>query len=275
MTRKPDFTVDAGKCIRCDACVKDCPVHIIERSDSVPAIPPASEESCLRCQHCLAVCPSGAISICGLNPENSLPLADGAFPSYEQMKRYVRGRRSVRRFRAENVPAELIGKLLADTAHAPTGCNDCDLTFSVIDDRKDIERLLERLVSAIEQETGPTVTEFFKEAAADYRRDGTDRFFRGSPHLLVVSPGTWAHCGPEDAVLTLAYFELLAQSAGVGTTWCGMLKLVADAVPAVRPLLGLEPDMYFYAMMFGLPDVRYARTVQRDAAATVRRISVR
>ncbi|HBT76699.1 MAG TPA: nitroreductase, partial [Planctomycetaceae bacterium] len=215
------FAVADDKCIRCDACVKDCPVHIIQRSDSLPNIAGTSEGQCIRCQHCLAVCPTGAISICGLKPENSLPITSGSFPSYEQMKVYVRGRRSVRQFKHENVPVAVIENLLADIAHAPTGCNDCDLTFSVVDDRKDIERLREQVVSAVEKETSLDDTDFLRQAATVYRRDGTDHFFRGAPHLLIVSPGSRAHSGREDAVLALAYFELLARTAGVGTTWCG------------------------------------------------------
>lgn len=270
---KLDFTVAEDKCTQCDACVNDCPTRIITRSGNLPTISAESEDSCLRCQHCLAICPTGAISILGFKPENSLPLDAAALPSREQMKTFVRGRRSVRQFKRENVSRELIDALLADLANAPTGCNDCDLTFSVVDDRREIERLLERIVSLVEKE--PDAHDFIRDAAESYRSDKTDGFFRGAPHLLVVSPGTKAHCGQEDTVLTLAYFELLAQSAGVGTTWCGMLKLTADSVKGVRKLLGLEPDAYFYAMMFGIPDVQYARTVQRDNAAVVRTIKVK
>ncbi|MDR0870443.1 MAG: nitroreductase family protein [Planctomycetaceae bacterium] len=266
------FTVAADRCIQCDACVKDCPSHIILRQGKIPSISPSSEENCIKCQHCLAVCPTAAISIFGLKPENSLPLTEGILPSYQQMKTFVRGRRSFRQFRNEDVPVEQINALLADLAHAPTGCNDCDLTFSVVDNRASIERLLERLVTEIEKESNAALPEFIVESAAAYRRDGTDNFFRGAPHLLIVSPGSKATCGQEDAVLTLSCFDLLAQSAGIGTTWCGILKLVADAVPGVRAILGLEPNAYFYAMMFGLPAVKYARTVQRDTAAQIRRI---
>ena len=269
-----DFIVAEDKCIQCDACVNDCPAHIISRNGNVPTITSECEEQCLRCQHCLAVCPAGAVSIFGLNPENSLPLDAGALPSREQLKTFVRGRRSVRQFRRENVPRELIDALLADLAHAPTGCNDCDLVFSVVDDCRVIEQLLEQIVALIENTTIVDVPEFIRAAAEAYRRDKTDFIFRGAPHLLIVSPGTKAHCGQEDSVLTLAYFELLAQSAGLGTTWCGMLKLTADVVPGVRELFGVEPETYFYAMMFGLPDVRYARTVQRDNAALIRTINL-
>jgi len=275
---KLNFTVAEDKCIQCDACANDCPTRIISRNGSVPEILPEFEEQCMRCQHCLAVCPTGAISIFGLKPEDSLPLAAGALPTREQMKTLVRGRRSVRKFRRENVPRELIDALLADLAHAPTGCNDCDLIFTVVDDRREIEKLLEQIVSLAEstaivndQEFGP---EFIRAAVESYRHDKTDFFFRGAPHLLLVSHGTKAHCGQEDSVLALAYFELLTQTAGLGTTWCGVLKLTADAVPGVREIFGLEPDAYFYAMMFGLPDVEYARTVQRDNAAVIRTIKM-
>ena len=93
---KLHFTVTENKCTQCDTCVNDCPMRIISRNGSVPVILPESEEQCMRCQHCLAVCPTGAISIFGLKPEDSLPLDAGVLPSREQMKTFVRGRRSVR-----------------------------------------------------------------------------------------------------------------------------------------------------------------------------------
>jgi len=51
-----------------------------------------------------------------------------------------------------------------------------------------------------------------------------------------------------------------------------MIKFVADMVPETRTMLGLAPNAYFYAIMFGKPAVGYARTVQRDSAARIRRI---
>ena len=266
------FRVDEEKCVQCDACVKDCPSEIIHRKGTVPEAAAPAGGTCLECQHCLAVCPSGAISIFGLQAENSLPLLEGALPSYRQMKTLVRGRRSVRQFSDDEVPSAFINELLADLAHAPTGCNDRDLIFSVVPGRAAMESLLARLVQAIEarREAGMAVEGFIAAAVAAYRNDGRDFFFRGAPHLLVVSPGAKATCGLEDAVLALAYFELLAQSANLGTTWCGVIKFVADMVPEIRTMLGLAPDAYFYAMMFGKPAVNYARTVQRDAAARIR-----
>ena len=267
-----NFRVDAEKCVQCDSCVKDCPSEIIQRTGTVPE---AAEGGCLECQHCLAVCPSGAVSVFGLKPENSLPLLDGAIPSHQQMKTFVRGRRSVRQFSDEEVPSTLIDELLADLAHAPTGCNDRDLAFSVVGKREDLGRLRERVIQAIEarQKTGAVLHEFVTGTVQAYRNNGNDALFRGAPHLLIVSPGEKARCAQEDVVLALAYFELLAQSAGLGTTWCGLIKIIADMVPGIHELLGLAPNTYFYAMMFGKPAVRYARTVQRDSAARIRQLN--
>ena len=265
------FQVDSGKCVQCEACVKDCPRGSLRRKEGTPE---AIATECLECQHCLAVCPAGAISVFGLNPANSLPLSDGAIPSRQQMKTFIRGRRSVRRFLDEDVPAALIDELLADLAHAPSGCNARDLTFSIVSGRKSMAALLGKLIQAVETKllAGEIQADFVTEAVAAYRQNGTDAIFEGAPHLLVISHGEKAICAHEDVVLALAYFELLAQSAGLGTTWCGMVKFIADMVPGVSDWLGLAPDTYFYAMMFGKPAVRYARTVQKDSAARIRRI---
>ena len=268
---KINFTVAADKCIQGDACAADCPRKIIDRDKGVPFVRLEMESECLECQHCLAVCPTGAVSIFHLNPEDSLPLSADVLPSLEQMSTLVRGRRSVRQFREENVPRSLIDGLLATLGNSPTGCNDRDLTFSVIDERAQLRRLIDKIATTLESKTD--VLPFLDNAVSAYRQDGTDEFFRGAPHLLIVSAGKKATCPQEDINLALAYFELLARCAGLGTTWCGMLKFTVDSIPEIRSDLGLEQDTPFYAMIFGYPNVHYARTVQRDRAAVVKRVT--
>jgi nitroreductase len=73
----------------------------------------------------------------------------------------------------------------------------------------------------------------------------------------------------EDVDLAVAYFELLAQTAGLGTVWCGFLKFAFEIVPELKSLVGLPADHAYYAILFGYPAVHYPRTVQRDSAAKV------
>jgi ferredoxin len=265
------FRLAHDRCVRCDACVNDCPRQIIRRADGYPAVPAESEALCIRCQHCLAVCPTGAISILGLNPDDSLPLAKAPAVSAESLSRFVRGRRTVRQYRKEDVAPALVAKLLADSAHAPTGGNTCGLTFTVVDDRRKLAELLAGLIAGLEARItdGTPPPAFIEDAVRHYRASGADDIFRGAPHLLIASAGENAYCGDADVVIALSYFELLAQSHGLGTTWCDFLKFIFVAAPETAAPFGIPVERPYRAILFGYPAIRYARTVQRDHAAKV------
>jgi ferredoxin len=267
-----NFVVDSEKCIGCKTCVADCPHNIIKFDTHIPKL---INDDCLKCQHCLAVCPTGAISIMGFKPENSIPLNEKSLPSKEQMKTFVRARRSVRQFVQEDVSSVLIDELLSDTANAPTGCNDRELTFTVIDGIKAMQDLRRQVISSIEQkqEANMEIPSFLLDGIQNYKKNGIDDFFRNAPHLLIVSASKKATCGQEDVLIALSYFELLAQSAGLGTTWCGMLKFILNIAPELTGTIGLNKETaYCYAMMFGKPFVKYARTVQQDKTAKINKI---
>lgn len=273
------FMVNEERCTRCRLCVQDCPSVIIKQEgEAVPKISRKDALSCIRCQHCLAVCPTGAISILGKKPECSFLIAPDELPEVDQMNLLVRARRTVRRYKDENVDRELLKRLLDATANAPSGVNRHDLTFSVIDDKGVMQALREKtLADLIEAGKAGRIPEHFaylREAPVAYAKDKTDILFRGAPHALIVSAGPQSVCPNEDAVIALTYFELLAQTAGLGTVWWGMFKMLTMVFPELKKRIGIPDDhTYFYAMLFGVPAVKYARTVQRDDAAIVRRVA--
>jgi nitroreductase/NAD-dependent dihydropyrimidine dehydrogenase PreA subunit len=269
-----NFTVDPNKCTRCGLCVSDCPALIIKQEGTyVPHIEPDQEPMCYQCQHCLAICPPAALSILGRSPADSLPLAAGSLPSLDQVDRFVRGRRSIRQYRDENVDSALLKRLISTLANVPTGVNRRELTFTVIDDRVVMEGLRTRIYKALAGAAGTgRVPEYLTNAASAYLDQKGDRVFRGAPHALIVSAPPDAPCPSQDVTLALAYFEFLAQSAGLGTVWWGMLKSILEAMPELKPLFNLQPDHVYYAMLFGIPAIRFSRTVQRDDAAVIRRV---
>jgi nitroreductase/NAD-dependent dihydropyrimidine dehydrogenase PreA subunit len=274
-----DFIVDAERCVRCGQCAKDCIAEIIEQEDkALPSIKPELEEDCLQCQHCLAVCPAGAISILGHDPADSLKLEAGALPSLSQMTTLIRGRRSVRHYRDENVDPVLLRDLLATVANAPTAINQRKLTFTVVDDRATMGRFRDKALNDLRQafqdgKVGESAG-FLLEAVPAWFERKQDMVFRGAPHLLIVSAPADAVCPQEDIVLAMAYFELIAQAAGLGTVWCGLAKWLLEVLPALKPVIGLRADAHYFCMVFGVPAVHFARTVQRDAAAVVKRVTL-
>lgn len=273
-----DFLVDEKKCTRCRNCVLDCPARIIESENhSLPFVRPENESNCIHCQHCLAICPTAAISILGKKPGHSLPLTSGALPNLDAMTLLMRGRRSVRRYRDENVDRALLHNLLATLAHGPTGVNRRALTFTLIDDKAVMQKLREqtlaRLAEAVAANRIPPAFTYLHMAVPAYREHKMDILFRGAPHLLIVSAAPDDVCPRENVALTLAFFDLLAQAAGLGTVWCGMLSMVLETLPELKQTLGLPAGHHYYSMLFGLPAVQYARTVQREDTARIHRVA--
>ncbi|APG24939.1 MULTISPECIES: nitroreductase family protein [Syntrophotalea] len=270
------FRVDQSLCIQCAECVKDCVFGLIVMQDGYPVLPADKEATCIECQHCLAVCPSGAISILGLDPADSLPLA-GRFPNQQQMETLIKGRRSIRRYRPEPLPAETIDELLKIAAHAPTGVNSRGVEFIVVEDPATMD--------AIRQETMETLQDLArKDAIPDHlvcfrhfvplMEQGLDPIFRRAPHLLIASAAEGVPTREADVFIALSYFELLANSAGIGTTWLGLAKwAMVDLAPRLLRSVGVpENHDVVYMMLFGTPDVTYYRTVQRDQDAKIRRL---
>ncbi len=272
------FVVDEAKCLRCGECARDCVANIIRLTgEDIPYIQVEDEANCLRCQHCLAVCSEGAVSIFGLDPADSVPLMADSFPPLENMLNLVRGRRSMRHYQDENVDAGLLRRLLEALGNVPTGVNRMALTFSIIDDKEAMRRFRDKayrlIADALETGSVPDhVKTLFQGASDAWRERGEDRVFRGAPHLLIVSAGPDSACPQEDVALALAYFELTAQCAGLGTVWCGIVKWALETIPALREAAGIPPGHSHYALLFGLPAVQYSRTVQRDGAGCIRRI---
>ncbi|MDO5139546.1 MAG: 4Fe-4S binding protein [Oscillospiraceae bacterium] len=50
------------ECIRCGACVDDCPFEALSLPDDSPT-PVCDEDLCFTCGSCLEICPMGAITI--------------------------------------------------------------------------------------------------------------------------------------------------------------------------------------------------------------------
>ena len=68
----------------------------------------------------------------------------------------------------------------------------------------------------------------------------------------------------------MTYFEMIAQANGLGTCWCGFLKLAQREVPdLLEKTSGIPRTRPFSAMLFGYPSVSYRRGVQREGYAEI------
>ena len=264
-----NFKVDESKCIHCGLCEKDCIAYVIRQSaGNLPkAINP---EKCIKCGHCMAICPVGAISIFNKNPDNSEAVYT---QNPEMILNLIKSRRSNRLYKKENVDKETLNKLKDMLKWVPTGCNAHSLHFSFIDDirvmnefrdytnRKILNILNNKGLELIVDKFSPFIKHFL---------DGEDIIFREAPHLIVAANKVTAPCAKQDAIIALSYFELYAQSLGLGTCWCGFADIAIKAFPELIEFLKI-PDGYQveYVMLFGYKNAVYQRTTQNEDVSIV------
>lgn len=268
------FTIDENKCTRCNECVMDCPVNIIAMDKGYPSVAAKKEGFCLKCQHCLAICPTGALSILGKNPEESISLP-GNLPDPNKLEALLKGRRSVRRYEDENLAPALLHRLLEVASHAPSGVNARKVHFTVVDDREVMARLRQEMKETLVhlKENGQLKGgDYFKEYVQKWEQTGNDTILRGAPHLVVASAPRDCPTPEVDCLIALSYFEIFAQSLGVGTVWNGLFTwILKEILPEFREKLGIPEDHQIgYTIAFGKPAVKYQRTVQHPAASVSR-----
>ncbi len=266
------FSVDSEKCIQCGECAKVCPYMIIKHGpETYPHVDPERESMCIRCQHCLAVCKPGALSVFGIDPSSHRPLK-GNLPSFRQMETLAMGRRSVRYYKDSVVEPDALDRLLCAAANAPTGVNNRQVGFSVVRDAETMRSMRADVYAAlrkvVEQDALPPGKEWFAGISKVWEEKKIDVLFRGAPHLLVVSTPESGPTPQADGFIALSYFELLAQSMGLGTLWDGLANWMFTLIaPHLQARLGLpQGNVIVYCMVFGYPAVHYHRVVDHEDA---------
>ncbi len=245
-----------------------CPANIIDLVDGYPVISAEKEAGCYRCQHCFTICQPGAISILGLDPGDSRPL-NKVLIDPDRFETFIKGRRSIRSYRDEDLDPALLRRLLDVAGHAPSGKNDRKVRFTLIDNKQELGLFREKVVAGLaglaREKRLPQGQEFFGYFVQLWEEKKIDVIFRGAPHLLIASAPKDAVSPLPDCFIALSYFDLFAQSLGVGTVWCGLAKWVIDDIlPGTREFLKIPEDHVIgYGMVFGKPAVQYARTAQR------------
>lgn len=266
-----NFVIDQETCISCGQCASDCPAMIISMESNLPTIHKDLEQFCIRCMHCVAICSEGSVSILGYGPEEGSELKGRRLPQPAEMELLVKGRRSTRNYQNRNVDTALLDKLIEVASHAPSGHNDRGLLFTLLDDKGTVHDLREKAFDGLEIliQAGklPAGMEMFIDIIGAWKHSGKDILFRGAPHLLIVSADKDSASPLQDAIIALSTFELYCASHGLGTIWNGLATLtISELVPSLKTALGIpESHEIGYVMGFGLPAIRYKRTINRGA----------
>jgi nitroreductase len=196
------------------------------------------------------------------NPQDSQNI------DYSNILSLIKSRRSIRHYKQEEISEDLMNQLKEMLPYIPTGCNAHSLHFSIVEKKEVMEQLKKKvnssLLKVLSSKIISPITKKFKRYKTALER-GEDIIYRNAPHMIVVSAPITTPCLNVDPIIALSYFELYAQSVGIGTCWCGFADACMKVFPEISEMLEI-PQGYkpIYTMLFGYPDVTYQRTPQPE-----------
>ncbi len=219
-------SIDKALCIGCGSCIRGCSMGVFVPGEGGPRVHPGRR--CIQCMHCAACCPAKAIGFDGLTPEEIYPAAP-----QDPLERLLKTRRSIRHYKAQLPPKDLIRNALDTANYAPSGKNQRAYRYTVVWGPSQVRRLRD-LCLRLCAETGEA-PELNKLQAK-----GTDLLTCGAPCMIVAwSPDDCLNPVLDPAV-SMAQLELYLLKEGLSTCWGGYLRQVSDRFPEVRAMLGLE-----------------------------------
>lgn len=274
--------MDRQKCTLCGLCIPTCPSDMVRlRGDHVRI----SWVACIECGHCIAICPTDAIAPADGGGVESRPVAP--VPSPESLGDLIRRRRTVRRYRPDPVPREVVESILDAARWVPTAANCQAQEYVVLATaaardglRARIEAYYREFAEALADREN-RVARFeamgLDPAAATHPHvlaavpafvksvdSGRDRLFFEAPAVIVVHAARDAVMpGAACAFATLS-IVLMAESYGLGTCITGFASDALRNRPEIRESLGIPGgnDVH-YVVALGRPDEDFAKVPSR------------
>lgn len=284
--------IDQELCRACGICGEVCSRHIpVTSTDGdlrMTVISPERAHLCMECGHCAAVCPQGAVEVeCFRGRE--FETVNGSEIESEQLLSFVRERRSVRRYRDEPVPREIIDRMIHAAKSSPTGTGSMTTGIVVIDDRESLAALSELVYGMYEGlEKGlknPVARFFIRRRAGEkrfrtlrdfvmpgmhwylrwYREGKSNEVLRDCPALMLFHSPAFEPVGEQNCLLAAFHAVLMARTMDIGTCFNDLIPPACNRDPEIRKLIGLPDDREVYAgITMGYPKHPFRRIVPRE-----------
>jgi len=267
------------KCSECMLCVRACSSGVWHAVDGKSR--PVDIDLCNCCSQCIAVCPCDAISHDGLETKQIIKVNRNNL-NPDVYRDIVLSRRSIREFKDEPVPREVIEKIIDLARYSPTASNDQNVAYIVITNKRLIEEAADYIFGfaiRVHDKTKKGIGRFLVNITGlannrylkkmDYYRKlhaekGRDFVLHNAPILILIhAPGKkpFASDNCNIAATTMINY---AHALGLGTCFIGFLTLALHFSGKLRKKLGVPENRKVYAtLVMGYSAYRYAKTVAR------------
>ena len=262
--------VNQDKCNSCGICVLTCPIGIIQMDDAntLPLWIQNGGELCIKCGHCVATCPTDAIAVDSIRPEVCDSIDKGLLPSPEQVELLIKSRRSIRVYKEDKVPRDILAKLVDIARYAPSGHNMQPVNWLIIEDSNEVKRLAGFVADWMRAtiKDNPGMAQAFRlDRLIQSWDSGKDTIMRSAPHAIVAYGHKANPIAPQAGVIALTTLELAAYAQDLGACWAGYFHAAAMTFPPMIEALNLPEDhQCLGAMMIGYPKHKYLKIPTRN-----------
>lgn len=262
--------VDKSTCTQCGICSTVCSMDLIYSPEKeFPRHIEGAEQHCIRCGHCVAVCPSGSLTHDDVAVGLCTPLDRSLDISFDQAAQLIKGRRTIREFSNKKVAPEEIRRIIDIARYAPTSGNMQGVQWLVITNPAELKSFSEiglEWMKASMKYVPPMVR------LVQIQESGKDFFLHNAPVVVFTYGLNNFPLISENCVNAAAYFDLVANSAGLGCCWGGFMLMAAKSFPPMVKALGMpEGHTPFGCLMVGYPKYKYQRIpIRKPAQVTFR-----
>jgi len=278
--------IDDQACTQCGQCARTCPTEVLALEDGRVLVRD-TPLGCIACGHCMMVCPEGSITVTGrgISPQDLLPLPPAEErATADALAALMQARRSVRRFKDEEVDPVLVDRIVEMASSGPMGIPPWDVGCVILRGHQKVRELADEIIQGyagflkvfrpwvlaamrpfLRQATYDRFRHFIRPLAEMYvagKRQGKDHLFYGAPAVIVFHHSPYADA--VDAAIACIYAMLAAESLGLGTTMIGAAAPILVRNKALCQRLGIpEGHTPAIALIVGHPAVPFRRAIRR------------
>lgn len=285
-----EVKIDAEKCSKCGLCIEVCSGYLEKNSEGTPVARKIEDTliGCVQCGHCMMACPSAAIEVIGEDIDKNHMRELSASPAdYDSVNALLLKRRSVRRYKNQEIPSDLVYKIIDSSATAAVSIPPSEVKVLVIKGREKVHEFAEDIINdlrAMQKKANPIVltllrafagksthkmfTDFIIPLCAEIISkwdDGEDILFFDAPVVMVFYSSELSD--KEDSLLAAANAVIAAESLGLGTCYIGTCAAALQFGKKLRKKYGIKStDKIGTSFVLGYPALKFYRTMQRKFA---------
>jgi len=257
----PILGIDYEKCINCGTCLTACPLFARKNKNKV--VFRNIQDFCNLCGHCIGKCPENAILYEDMGEALAYEGVDKTekIASFDTVLKMLRANRSIRLYKKQKVPTDLLKKVFEAMSHAPTGGNMRSERFSILSDKEKIKKLSDAVIEELLKD--PQMSARYKMLFSILEKTYYSPVFFDAPHVIFVSSSlNWASVSNNIGII-ITYGRLGAQALGLGTCWNGLVQVAMLANPEMKKLVGIRGKR-IGCFIIGYPDEIYHRSPPRS-----------